>query len=254
MLEINGRKFMNIQEAVQWLLENNALPFMCKADYAADTIIAKSEIVNPSPAEIKVGAVVYFHDSIIAVVTGITSNGFKVGSNHIDMREGLLDGNIHIGGNLDVDGKISVDGDAELFENIVDKDGHHRFVEGDVEIAEITGITKTYGKWSLSGSHLMVVLALEIASGTSLSWIGLSPNIDIPSWIKDKLVPISSQSYTVEIKSFTAYDEDLSNPESVDGHFFNNTIYNNAGIYLNGNTPSTNKIVRLQFDFLIDNE
>ena len=84
-MNINGREFMNLQEAVAWLLQNNALPFQCSANYVADTEIAKTTIVNPSPAEVKVGAIVYFADGNIATVTGITSNGFMVGQDHIDL-------------------------------------------------------------------------------------------------------------------------------------------------------------------------
>ena len=79
MLEINGKKFMNLPEAVQWLLNNNALPFQSTANYVADTVIAKTTIVNPSPAEIRVGSLVLFADGKVGTVSGITYNGFMVG-------------------------------------------------------------------------------------------------------------------------------------------------------------------------------
>ena len=76
------------------------------------------------------------------------------------------------------------------FENIVDKDGHKRFIEGDVELTETlpSGVTKTYGKWSLSGSHLMIVVAGNFADGTSIPY-GNFCVINLPDWIKDKIVP-----------------------------------------------------------------
>lgn len=85
MLSINGKKFMNLPEAVQWLLNNNALPFQCKVNYVADTVIAKTDIINPSPAEIKVGSLVLFADSKVGTVSGITDSGFMVGQEYTDI-------------------------------------------------------------------------------------------------------------------------------------------------------------------------
>ena len=53
--------------------------------------------------------------------------------------------------------------------NLVDKDGHERFIEGDIPDPEITGLTPIYYKWSLSGTHLMIVMAGTIENGTNLS-------------------------------------------------------------------------------------
>ena len=89
MLEINGRKFMTLPEAVQWLLNNNALPFQCTANFVANTEIAKTSIINPSPAEIKVGSLVLFADGKVGTVSGITSNGFMVSSDSTDLSDGV---------------------------------------------------------------------------------------------------------------------------------------------------------------------
>ena len=89
MLSINGKKFMNISEAVQWLLDNNALPFQSTASFAPDTEIAKSTIINPSPAEIKIGSLVLFADGKVGTVSGITSNGFKVSQDATDLSDGV---------------------------------------------------------------------------------------------------------------------------------------------------------------------
>lgn len=88
-LEINNKRFMNLQEAVAWLLANNALPFQSTANYAPNTEIAKTTIINPSPAEIKVGALVLFADSKVGTVSGITTNGFMVGSDYTDIKNAL---------------------------------------------------------------------------------------------------------------------------------------------------------------------
>ena len=61
---------MNLQEAVGWLLENNALPFQSTADYVGNTEIAMSTLVNPSPAKVRVGSLIFFADSKISTVIG----------------------------------------------------------------------------------------------------------------------------------------------------------------------------------------
>ena len=76
MLKIDGKTFMNIQEAVQWLLENNALPFQCTANYAGYTEMGMGTIVNPSPAKVRIGSLIFFADSKVSTVVGITENGF----------------------------------------------------------------------------------------------------------------------------------------------------------------------------------
>ena len=52
--------------------------------------------------------------------------------------------------------------------NIVDADGHNRFIEGNIATEEIEGVTWAYARWSLSGTHLMCVLAGTIEDETAL--------------------------------------------------------------------------------------
>lgn len=88
-LTINGKTFMNLQEAVAWLLANNALPFQSTASFVPDMEIAKSTIIKPSPAEIKIGSLVLFADGKVGTVSGITANGFMVGSDSTDLSDGV---------------------------------------------------------------------------------------------------------------------------------------------------------------------
>ena len=55
-----------------------------------------------------------------------------------------------------------------LMENIVDSKGNKRFVEGPLTTTTISGVTYSYSKWSLCGTHLMIVLGGTIAANTSL--------------------------------------------------------------------------------------
>lgn len=141
-----------------------------------------------------------------------------------------------------------------VFENIVDKDGNKRFVEGDINLdASIpAGVTKTYGKWSLSGSHLMFVLGLDLADTTSLPVGTLLTSIDIPSWIKDKIFVLWNVLY-IDSAGFTAWGDDWSS-QTLRVNFIKNSqnqIVFSVGASL---TLTATRHVRIAFDLLIDNE
>ncbi len=92
MLKIEGKTFMNIQEAVQWLLDNNALPFQSTANYIGNTEIGMGTIVNPSPAKVRIGSLIFFADSKVSTVTGLTENGFICS----DQYDNLVDDVAHV--------------------------------------------------------------------------------------------------------------------------------------------------------------
>ena len=144
--------------------------------------------------------------------------------------------------------------DLKVFENIVDKDGHKRFIEGDITPKAITGVTYSYGKWSLSGSHLMIVIAGTVANATVIDYEGVFASIpNIPDWVKAKINPGISYSGTlVEAKSVNFYGDDAS---TQNGLFL---LRKNAvdGLYISfaGLTLTKERYFRAQFDLLIDNE
>lgn len=109
MLKINGKCFMNIQEAVQWLLDNNALPYQSTANYVANTEIAKSTLVDPSPANIRVGSLVFFADSKVSTVIGVTANGFIMS----DQYNNLVDDIAYVTG-------VSINGSGHLITTLSD--------------------------------------------------------------------------------------------------------------------------------------
>ena len=90
MLKINDKTFMNLQEAVQWLLENNALPFQSSANYVANAEIGMGTIVNPSPAKVRIGSLIFFADSKVSTVTGLTENGFIVSDQYNDLVDDVV--------------------------------------------------------------------------------------------------------------------------------------------------------------------
>lgn len=90
MLKIDDKVFLNVQEAVGWLLANNCIPFQCTAPYAANTEIGMGTIVNPSPAKIRIGSIIFFSDSKVSTVTGITQNGFIVSDEYNDLVDDVI--------------------------------------------------------------------------------------------------------------------------------------------------------------------
>lgn len=90
MLNIGNKTFMNLQEAVGWLLENNALPYQSTANYVGNTEIAMSTLINPSPAKVRVGSLIFFADSKVSTVVGVTSNSFIVSDQYNDLVDDVV--------------------------------------------------------------------------------------------------------------------------------------------------------------------
>ena len=91
---------------------------------------------------------------------------------------------------------------------LVDEQGHERFIEADIDINEISGMAKAYGKWSLSGSHLMIVLALTLADETSIADNTTLCAINVPQWVLDKIVPVVGG--TIAFSENKAYASDYT--------------------------------------------
>jgi hypothetical protein len=143
------------------------------------------------------------------------------------------------------------DGTTHLFENITDSHGNKRFVEGDITMQTIAGVTQTYGKWSLSGTHLMIVVSFDVDSGVTLTHaMPLAKITNLPSYIKDKITPLFGDSI-IDIKMINGY----SNSWTINSTGF--TLYKSDTINILKNveykTPSLLHF-RIQFDLLIDDE
>ena len=131
---------------------------------------------------------------------------------------------------------------------LVDAQGHNRFVEGDIDLREsVTQITKLYGKWSLSGSHLLIVLAFSVANGTAVSSQTIA-SVNIPDWVLDKIVPLFGNN--VDLKTFAAFGSD-SSIQNVNAYI---DIDSGLRIYLASFTASADRTCRIAFDLLIDND
>lgn len=134
--------------------------------------------------------------------------------------------------------------------DIVDSDGNKRFVEGDITIHEISGITQSYGKWSLSGTHLMIVVAISLADTTAITSGTILCQIDVPQWVKDKIVPIVG-TYVDRIQQ-TYYDSVLAKQDMNVSLRLDSTY----GLYitLGSLTLTADRTGRIVFDLLIDTD
>ena len=133
--------------------------------------------------------------------------------------------------------------------SIVDNQGNPRFIEGDIEIGEITGVSKEYAKWSLSGTHLLIVVCATAENGTVISAGQELCTFNVPEWIFDKIISLGGGS--VDRGSATFVDENASSQ--------NIAVYlgkygTSLRITLGGLTFSAKRTGRIVFDLLIDTD
>ena len=131
-------------------------------------------------------------------------------------------------------------------EEIVDADGHNRFVEGDIT-CDYTGFTQTYAKWSLSGTHLMIVVAGSLAQA-NIDFGTFVDEIVMPDWIKDKIIPVSTD--TIRQEGVIAYG---GTSQTI--YFqLRKSAQNKLFITISAINLNADKSFAVQFDLLIDNE
>ena len=135
----------------------------------------------------------------------------------------------------------------KVFENIVDKDGHKRFIEDDITLEAQEGLTSTYAKWALSGSHLLIVIAGTVTNGSTIN--GKMCDIDLPQWIKDKIIPIASNvvsTYTLSLRS---------SDNTTQGVWcaLYKTGDDKVQVHTGSLTLTADRNFRAEFDLLIDN-
>ena len=149
-------------------------------------------------------------------------------------------------GNVSFSGGDFTSSSAKIFENIKDAQGNNRFIEDEIECETISGMTINYSKWSLSGTHLMIVIAGNVANGTNISFIKLA-TINAPQWILDKIYPVFGT--TVSQYNFNYYADDQSTQTSTVRLYKQTTL----DIFISSITLTADRNFRIQFDLLIDN-
>ena len=160
----------------------------------------------------------------------------------------LTAGNI-FNGNVNIDGVLQAT-HSKLFETIEDTKGNNRFVKGDVVLGENApqGMVKTYGKWSLSGSHLMLVFGGELPDGLVLKNGTVFAYAELPRWVFDNLTPLFS--IAIDSKTFQLRGNDWSSQDVT--VFLNKATGTKVAFNFGNNvTVSGPKKCRFAFDFII---
>lgn len=139
-----------------------------------------------------------------------------------------------------------------LMTNIVDSHGNKRFVEFNGAIDSTDGLTVTYKKASLSGSHLMIVLAGSIANGTTLNNGKVMARFNLPSYIMNKIIPVWNN--VIETKDVLAYAEDWTSQSLQYCALAKTTSTQLAISKVNSLTLTADRNFRIQFDLLIDSD
>lgn len=140
-------------------------------------------------------------------------------------------------------------GGGATLDDIVDSQGNKRFIEGNGVVPTITGFSFSYCKWSLSGTHLMLVCAGSIASGTTIAGLTKFADFNVPSWVKDKIVAVVGE--VIEYKNIDAYNTDYSSQT------FRVVLRKQYALTFSFNsefTATKARNFRIQFDLLIDSE
>lgn len=181
----------------------------------------------------------------IVVNDGIFAEAIEIVNDAVIKGDTDITGDLDVTGDTAITGDLEVTGDAQLFENITDSAGNKRFVEGDITMETIEGVTQTYGKWSLSGSHLMIVVCFDIASNTTLSNAQLLFSLRPNDFIYNKITPLHSDN----VDRRTCFDSRGNKSINVVLTKTNNLLsVRNVTAF----TADADRTFRVQFDLIID--
>lgn len=134
--------------------------------------------------------------------------------------------------------------------NLIDKDGHERFIDFDGVNAEITGITFSYSKASLSGSHLLIVVAGSVADSTAITGNPTLVTFSLPKWIHDKIFALYSD--VIDVSAILLRNSTGSTQNATARLIKASSNQVKVGV-LNF-TATDDRTFRIAFDLLIDND
>lgn len=166
-------------------------------------------------------------------------------------------GDVEITGDATFNGDIDVDANSKvkIFENIVDKAGNHRFIEGDITPVTALEDVVPFAHWSLSGSHLMLVLCIYNTTESDITISGasgLSTAINLPQWIKDKIYPMGNTPHVLHNFAVEGVKpDDLTQDSNKQATY---VIKSSGNLAINGVnfTAKAGYYYRIEFDLLID--
>lgn len=125
-------------------------------------------------------------------------------------------------------------------------------IEGDITPETITGLTFTYCKWSLSGTHLMIVLA-GTCENVTLTNNATFSEITLPEFIMNKIVPLTTQGRVSHATLDNYYDYSYRS-SCVLSLVKGANVLRVIGWGIGGSSTLTAGTFRVQFDLIIDNE
>lgn len=134
--------------------------------------------------------------------------------------------------------------------NIVDSQGRNRFVEGNLIVDPVEGVTPTYDKWSLSGTHLMIVCAFNVEADTTIPDNKRLFAVRLPNWIKNKIKYLNGNY--IDFKTVIGFDTSFAEKTMRIRVLDDDEI-----VYVNvrGSVSfTTDTIYRIELDFLIDSD
>lgn len=134
-------------------------------------------------------------------------------------------------------------------DDIVDDSGNKRFVEGTPTFVlhSSYNIVSDYQKWSLSGTHLMIVGVLTANGGTSLTVENVY-EVTLPTYIFSKIMTFPNSTLVSRTSALAS-----NTSATMDAQLYKDT--ENNKLYIR--TPATiasGVTYRIQFDLLIDSE
>ena len=139
----------------------------------------------------------------------------------------------------------------KYLQKIIDANGNHvRFGEGNGAPATISGMTASYYKWSLSGTHLMLVLAGTLDDATT---IGNNTDLcvfELPEWIMAKIYPVFGNA--IEVKSIVLRASDWSAEDNPMNIALLKSTYALSFRNLGSLTTTASRGFRIEFDLVID--
>lgn len=148
------------------------------------------------------------------------------------------------------DDEVTITNGGVLLDDIVDLQGHKRFIEGELILGK-EGLTSEYSKWSLSGSHLIIVGYIKIPAGTAIAATDVYYNVELPTWVLNKVKTIASTLVNPSMNFTPVLSNGVSTTPAITAYLLkqNDKLVVRAG----GATAREEDIyVRIQFDILID--
>lgn len=119
----------------------------------------------------------------------------------------IFNGNVVISGTITANKFIGV---TEM-ETIKDSENNNRFIGGDLLFFSDIGLTKVFGRYSLSGTHLQIaaLLSNDTKNDITLNTATIMVHCYVPDWVADKIYTLPGMT-AIELKTF-----DIANKNAI---------------------------------------